>query len=264
MLTEVKKHFKLIFMCFKYNLIKSMDNKVAFIGQILGMILNDSMMIIQWIIMFSLKDNIGGYGFNDVLMLWGLSATIYGIANVFFYSATKLSNLIMLGKLDAFLVQPKDTLVYVSSSDIRVSALGDILFGLLVLVFVKASIITSLLYIFFAITGSIIFASINIIYNSLSFFIGNAEDFAYSMENALVNVSTYPDGIFSDKVRWIFMTVIPVAFSVYIPMEVLIKGNFIMILIIVAFTVSIAVVAYIIFYKGLKKYNSGNLMIARI
>lgn len=264
MLTEVRKHFKLIFTCFKYNLIKSMDNKVAFIGQVFGMILNNAMMIVQWIILFSLKDNIGGYEFNDVLMLWGLAAIIYGIANVFFYSATKLSNLIMLGKLDAFLVQPKDTLIYASSSDMRVSALGDILFGLLVLVFVKVSLITALLYIFFAITGSIIYASVCIIYNSLSFFIGNAEDFAYSMENALVNVSTYPDGIFSDKVRWIFMTVIPVAFSVYMPMKVLTEGNFVLILIIVAFAVSIAIVAYIIFYKGLKKYNSGNLMVARI
>ena len=264
MLTEVRKHFKLIFMCFKYNLIKSMDNKAAFIGQVFGMILNDAMMIVQWIILFSLRDNIGGYGFNDILMLWGLAAAIFGITHAFFNSSTKLSNLIMHGKLDAFLVQPKDTLIYASASDMSVSALGDILFGLLVLIFVKASIITSILFVFFAITGSMIYTSISIIYNSLSFFIGNAEDFAYSMESAQLSVSTYPDGIFSDKVRWIFMTIIPVAFSVYMPMKVLTEGNYILILIITAFAVSISIVAYIVFYKGLKKYNSGNLMVARI
>ncbi len=84
MLTEVKKNIKLIFLCFKYNLLRAMDNKVSFISQIIGMIVNNSMMILEWVVLFSLKDNMGGYGFNDVLLLWGLSASIYGVVHVLY------------------------------------------------------------------------------------------------------------------------------------------------------------------------------------
>ena len=232
-----------------------MDNKASFIGQIFGMILNDGMMILQWAVIFSLKDNIGGYGFKEILLMWGLAAAIYGIAHAFFYNATKLTDLIILGKLDAFLVQPKDTLIYVASSAMSVSAIGDILYGFIILIFLKANIITWFLFIFFSITGALIFTSMCVIYHSLSFFLSSIDDFANAMPDALTHLSTYPEGIFSNKVRWIFMTFIPVAFSIYMPMKVLTEGNYLLILIVLAFTVAIAIVAYILFNKGLKKFN---------
>ena len=70
MLTEVKNNIKLIFVSFKYNILKAMDNRISFISQVLGMMLNNGMMIIQWVVLFSLKDNIGGYGFKEILLLW--------------------------------------------------------------------------------------------------------------------------------------------------------------------------------------------------
>ncbi len=264
MLTEVKKHIKLIFMCFKYNLLRAMDNKISFVSQIIGMIFNNAIMILQWVVLFSLRDNIGGYGFKEILLLWGLAASIYGFSHAFFDNASSLSTLIMYGKLDAFLVQPKDTLIYVTSSKMKVSALGDILYGFIILIFIKANIITWLLFILFAITGTIITISILIIYHSLSFAFGNVEDFAVAMESAIVNVATYPDGIFSERTKWLFMTLVPVAFSIYLPIKVIIESKYILILIIIPFAIGLFSLAYILFNKGLKRYNSGNLMMSRI
>lgn len=85
MLTEVKNNLKLVGLSFKYNLLKAMDNRAAFISQVLGMILNDGLMIIQWIVLFSIQSNIGGYGFKEILLLWGLAAGTFGIAHMFFH-----------------------------------------------------------------------------------------------------------------------------------------------------------------------------------
>lgn len=264
MLTEVKKNIKLIFLSFKYNILKSMDNRIAFISQIIGMMLNNGIMIIQWVVLFSLRDNIGGYGFNEVLLLWAIAASTFGVAHSFFFNTFSLSSLIYKGKLDAFLIQPTNTLVSTLSSSSSVSALGDIFYGLVILIFVKASLVTWLLFIVLSISGGIIMASFGVICHSITFWLGNVEDFADSFIATLTNVSTYPDGVFSKEVRWILLTIIPAAFTVYFPIRVLTELNIPLLLGVILFSIFIATLAFTIFNRGLKRYSSSNLMSARI
>jgi ABC-2 type transport system permease protein len=73
MLAEIKRHIKFMALCVKYNLAREMENRGAFVMQILGMVLNDGLMILQWIILFSFTDTIGGYGFSDVMLVWAVS-----------------------------------------------------------------------------------------------------------------------------------------------------------------------------------------------
>ncbi len=77
MLTEVKNQIKVMFLSLKYNIMKQMINKVTFITNIVFMVLNNASFIVQWIILFSLKDNIGGYTINQVVLLWGLASSTY-------------------------------------------------------------------------------------------------------------------------------------------------------------------------------------------
>ncbi len=77
MLMEVKNQIKVMFLSLKYNIMKQMINKVTFITNIVFMILNNASFIVQWIILFSLKDNIGGYTINQVVLLWGLASSTY-------------------------------------------------------------------------------------------------------------------------------------------------------------------------------------------
>ena len=68
MLTEVKNQIKVVFLSTKYALEREMLNKVTFISNILFMILNNASFIIQWIILYSIKDNIRGYTLKNVLL----------------------------------------------------------------------------------------------------------------------------------------------------------------------------------------------------
>ena len=90
MLTEAKNQIKVMMLSVKYNIMRQMVNKVTFITNILFMILNNASFIVQWIILFSLKDEIGGYTLKEVLLLWGLAAGTFGISHILFYHISAL------------------------------------------------------------------------------------------------------------------------------------------------------------------------------
>ena len=84
MLMEVKNQIKISLLSCKYALLKEMLNKTTFIMNIIFMILNNASFLIQWLILFSLKDDVGGYSFKQVMLLWGIAASTYGFSHFFF------------------------------------------------------------------------------------------------------------------------------------------------------------------------------------
>ena len=169
MLTEVKNHLKLMFLSTKYAIMREMLNKTTFITNILFMILNNASFLLQWIVLYSIKENVGGYTIKQIILLWGLTAGAYGISHFFFKKAYTLSDTITNGKLDSYLVQPKNILISSITSDVEVSALGDLLYGYIMLFIYGITISNFILYTLFIITGGLILTSITILLSSLSF-----------------------------------------------------------------------------------------------
>lgn len=264
MLMEVKNQIKVTFLSIKYALMREMINKASFIINIVFMILNNSAFIIQWIILYSLKSNVGGYEFKQVLMLWGIAAGTYGFAHFFFKKAFSLSDTITNGKLDSYLVQPKNVLIAIITSDIEVSALGDIIYGYIMMIVSGISIVKFVLFTFFSICGGIIITSMAVILASLSFWFSRSDMVADTGNSLMTNFATYPDGIFKGMVKIIFFTIIPVGITSYIPIWVMTEFNIGLMLIVILVTIFITCSAFAIFYRGLKRYSSSNLMVAKI
>lgn len=264
MLTEVKNQIKVMLLSLKYAIMKEMLNKVTFFSNIIFMILNNAFFIIQWLILFSLRENVGGYAFNQVLMLWGIASGTFGFANFFFKKAYYLSDTITNGKLDAYLVQPKNVLISCITSDVSPSALGDLTYGYIVLFLSGITISKFVLYTFFVISGGIIMVDIAIILGSLSFYISKSDMIAETGNNFMIYFATYPDGIFKGFVKMILFTIIPIGITTYIPVWILTKFNIFYFIGIIIFTICITILAFVVFYKGLKRYSSSNLMVAKI
>ena len=264
MLMAVKNQARVSLLAIKFALMKEMLNKATFISNVLFMILNNASMLIQWVVLFSLKDSIGGYGFKELMLLWGMAAAGYGISRGFFSSAFRLSDTINMGKLDAFLVQPKSVLLNVITTNAEASALGDIIFGYIMVFFYGFSIQTFLLFTLFTVTGGIILTSVAVILGSLSFWLGNSELIADSGNNLMIHFGTYPDGIFKTSVKLLLYTIVPVGIAVYMPISTIISFSLTNLSIVVGVTSLLVLVAFLIFNRGLKRYSSSNLMSARI
>lgn len=263
MLMEVKNQLKVIFLSVKYNIMKQMVNKVTFITNILFMILNNATFIIQWLLLFNLKDEIGGYEFKDIFLLWGLAASIFGLSNILFHKAFTISDLIINGKLDTFLVQPKNVFLSVISSETSISAIGDLLYGYICLALYGLTFKTFILFTLFTITGTIILSAFVSIAGCMSFWTIKSELLSNSLCNVMINFATYPGSIFKGSIKLILYTIIPVGIANYLPMDIIIKFDWAMFGCVLLFAIAITILAFWVFYRGLRKYSSSNLMESR-
>lgn len=264
MLTEVKNQIKISFLSIKYAIMKEMLNKASFFMNVIIMLLNNASFIIQWLILYSLKNNIGGYSFRQILLIWGMAAGSYGLSRFFFKKAFELSDIINSGKLDSFLVQPKNVLLSVITTDVTPSALGDIIYGYIMLFIFEFTIPRFLLYTLFIMCGGFITVAISIIFSSLSFWFSKTDIITDTINSLMINFGTYPDGIFEGVAKGLLYTIIPVGFAIFVPVKVLTNFNIYSFLIIMLVTIILVTLAFVMFNKGLKRYSSSNLMCARI
>ena len=264
MLMAVRNQIKVMILAIKYNIMREMTNKVTFVTNILFMILNNATFIVQWIILFALKDEIGGYNIRQIMLFWGMAAGTYGIAHICFYRAFSLSDLIINGKLDSFLVQPKNVFLSTICSQTSISAIGDLIYGYICLLIFGITLKSFILFTIFIITGAIIITAFASILGSLSFWIVKGDILSESLSSIMINLATYPGSIFKNAVKIILYTVIPVGISNYLPIDTIINFNFQNVVIILLFTFGITILAFATFNRGLRRYSSSNLMSSRI
>ena len=264
MVDNIKSQFRVTAKSIKYATMREMINKTTFIMNIVFMVLNNASFIIQWIVIYSLKEDIAGYSFTQVLLLWGIAASTYGFSHFFFRKSFSLSDTITYGKLDSYLVQPKNVLISAITSEVEVSAIGDMLYGFIVVFISGITLKKLLLFILFTITGGIIITDIAVILASFSFWFGKTDMVADSGNNLMTSFATYPDGIFKGITKVILFTIIPVGLASYMPVWVMIKFDLKLLAIVLLFMILLTILTFTIFYRGLRRYSSSNLMISRI
>ena len=80
----------------------------------------------------------------------------------------------------------------------------------------------------------------------------------------MTNFATYPDGIFKGVSRILLLTVISVGLTSYFPVWIMTKFDLKLTLVIIGIAIALTVLTFVIFYRGLRRYSSSNLMISKI
>lgn len=163
-----------------------------------------------------------------------------------------------------YLVQPKNVFLSVITSDSKISAIGDLIYGYICLTIYGINIKNFLIFTFFSIIGGIIVTAFAGIVGSLSFWIVKGDAIADVLNNASIHFDTYPGTIFDGGIKILLYTILPVGIANYMPFEIMLRFDFIKFIIVIIFTVCISIFAFIVFNKGLKRYSSSNLMSAKI
>lgn len=264
MLTAVKNQARVCALSVKFNIMREMLNKVTFVTNILFMILNNATFIVQWVVLLRLRDDVGGYTMREVMLLWGLAASSFGLSRVLFARVFSLPELIINGKLDSYLVQPKNVLLGVMTSATDISAIGDLVYGLLLICIFCFSVGRFLLFLLFTVTGAIIMTAFALLVGSLAFWFVRSEMFASHMVGSVTSFATYPDGIFKGAARFLLYNVIPVGMAVYHPVHIMVAFDASKMLAVLGYLVMLSVLAVFVFYRGLRRYSSSSLMAARM
>lgn len=261
MLHEIFSYIKLSFEITKLNILSAMEYRVSFLIQTVGMFINDIGLILVWGIFFSRFPAINGWHLSDTYMLFALSMTNFGIFRIFAGGTEEISSTIIQGELDYYMTLPKSVLWQVSTSQSNISALGDILFGYgLFLFFCHPSFSGFLWFVFLSSFTALILYNFTVILHSLSFYFENFEETADRAFNLLVGLVLYPESTFTGILRFVSIIILPAFFISWAPVNIISKFSWEKLLLIFGFWLVTVIIAVRFFNRGLKRYESGNLI----
>lgn len=258
---NLKSYFVYIFTCLKCNIKSSYSNKKSFYIQTISMFVNNCVWLVFWLILFNNKGgNINGVVLNDILYLWSVPVIGFGICFLLFGGVEYLSADIANSNIDHYICKPKHSLISILTSKSRLSAMGDIIYGLVMGLFaVGFNPLKYLMLILLGILTGIGFIAISVIIRSLAFYFGNitkAGD-VYIM-SLLLTLTIYPEKMFSGVIKLLMYTAVPAMYIAQIPVRIAKDFDLKLLLIELLVISFLTITAFFVYNKGLKKYESGN------
>tara|TARA_B100000886_G_scaffold72994_1_gene46844 strand:- start:114 stop:908 length:795 start_codon:yes stop_codon:yes gene_type:complete len=177
-------------------------------------------------IFFQNNDNIGGWGFEQALIIQGIYTILNGITNTLFNpNLTEIVKHVREGTLDFVLLKPIDSQFFISLRKINPSGFLEIMLGFFLLLFCIRINEINLNFSFLTLSLMTLICSICILY-SLWFFISTTTIWFVKTWNAtevlrsFLYVGRFPLNSFSFPLRIFFSVFIPIAFITTIPSEV--------------------------------------------
>ncbi|KEO80999.1 ABC-2 family transporter protein [Tumebacillus flagellatus] len=268
MSTAAKKSLSLLqflLTTWKLNLAGAMEFRMSFSISVGTMILNNFVWVFFWGIYFTKFPLVNGWTLQDVMMVQAIGNGAFGVAAVFFGNFIGIANIVSTGQLDTYLAQPKPVLLNVLVSKMTVSAIGDLLFCLIL--YGLYGVHTGLglaKFLLALLIGAAIMVFFNVLAQSLAFFIGNAEGLGFQVFNAFLTVSLYPTNIFHGLGKLILFTALPAGYISFLPIGLLRDWSNSFVWGAVGVALGLALLAFRVFRIGLKRYGSGNMMTMRM
>jgi ABC-2 type transport system permease protein len=253
------KELKFLIALWKVNLASAMEYRVAFLSQSIGMILNDCVYFLVWIIFFDRFKDIRGWQLTDMFMVFGVSAGAFGLTGMLFGNAFNLGDIIVNGRLDYYLSLPRPTLLHVLASLAVPSGFGDFLYGFISFFasgqfspggFGRFSLALIL--------AMLVFVSFLVIVQSLAFWLGTGGAVTDIAINAMVTFALYPITLFNNSAKLILFLVIPAAFMGAVPAGFVRGFSWSTLGLMVIAAVAFLGLALFLFHLGLHRYESGS------
>jgi ABC-2 type transport system permease protein len=260
-LSKLLNYFGLAWCYLRFNLKSHLEYRAAFVSQMFAMFLNDCIWVVFWTAFFTRFPVIQGWGAADVITLWAMAAAGFGIAETVCGNSAQLAALIARGELDSWLLYPRAVLPHLVLGKMIAVAAGDVVFGYAVYIFfVHPDAPHMVLFTLLTFSVALAFVGMNVLAGSLGFIVGNAQPLADQWRFAMITFSTYPASLFDGPVRFLLYSLIPAAFVSYLPIEALHNLSLAFAGYALLGSISLVSIATVIFYWGLSRYESGNLM----
>lgn len=261
MLSSIRNYLGLAGAYTRLNLNAQLEYRGAFISQVAAMFINDGVWVIFWTLFFTRFPILRGWNIDDVITVWALTAAGFGLAHAIYGNALLLAGLIVQGQLDVWMLYPRALLPHLLLGRMNATAWGDALFGYAVyLALVRPDLVHFLLFVALTLSVALVFVGFSVMTGSLSFFLGNASGLAEQWRASLVTFSTYPSILFEGAVKVLLYTLLPAGFVSYLPAQALRDLSLSSAALAAAGAAGILAVGVGIFYIGLRRYESGNLI----
>ncbi len=248
---------------YKQNVAELLEYPVSFLGEVTAMMASHFTFLWAWYIVFSAFNTINGWEYLDLVTVICILRLADGTAGIFFGGKGSIAKSIEDCSLDLYLTLPINEILHLLVRRSGPGAFGHIIMSLsLMVIFIPSA--SWLWVLFFSIWGIFIILGTQILAASVTFWIGRDIRLEHLMHMSLLSFGGYPSSVFSGFTRLALLTVLPLLFIGGIPAGIIRSFDWQLTIttVIVAlayFTLSIAV-----FYKGLRRYESGSLITVRL
>jgi ABC-2 type transport system permease protein len=261
MLTHIRSYLGLAAAYTRLNLNAQLEYRGAFITQVGAMFLNDGVWVVFWTLFFTRFPVLRGWTIDDVITVWAVAAAGFGLAHAIYGNGLLLAGLIAQGQLDVWMLYPRALLPHLLLGKMSAPAWGDALFGYVVyMAFVRPDLAHMLLFCALTLSVAMLFVGFSIFSGSLSFFLGNASGLADQWRFAMLTFSTYPAVLFEGAVKLLLFTLVPAGFVSSLPIQALRELSLADAGLALAGALGVLAAGVAVFYYGLRRYESGNLM----
>lgn len=255
---NISLYFSFLKASLKEMLIYRLDCIVGMISQIVTQLVE---IIFIWIV-FQNTDNLAGWNFLQILLLYGVTLISIGISDFCFDALYDIGpKYIRNGEFDKILLRPVHPLISIVGSSKEFTALGYFVLGLfltitmLIKLMIPITIILILKIIFFSIVGAAIIGAINTIFSIASFWTYRSNEVIWSFYR-VYTFAQYPLDIYNKFIKILITAILPFAFVAYYPSMNYLGMNSKMIYIAPIIMTILWVIAIKVWNLALNKYRS--------
>ena len=262
-MTSVRRTITVLRALWQLNWLEELQYRGNFIASLLGTVFWLLMAILTAALYFQHTSNLGGWEFWDVVVLLGIFNALAGVVETMLRPGIgHLPSDVRSGALDLMLVRPVDAQFYVSFRRLDVWRLADVVLGLALAGYAFAHTgrtIGVLELVTFVVTFVVAVAVVYAIWvalMSLAFWFVAVENMA-ALFDALFEAARYPVSAYPGALRFLFVYLIPIAWTTTIPASAL-TGRLRPALAIGALAVGIAAIggSRLLWRVALKRYTS--------
>ena len=261
---KLRSELFFFFFVIKKNIQNEMQHRTAFIMQVVGMMLNNFSLLILWVVFLSMNGDINGWGVPEIIAINGVIALVYGTVFSLGDGLAGLPDKVHTGTFDTLILAPKNLFLRILSSSSRTSAIGDILFGVILLavyfIMTQAPLSQILLLLLLCIPSIITFLHFLFLTKLIIFYIPDSESISNTLVESLMNPSFYPSGVFQGALRFFLFFIIPALAVAGMPIEMLIHFDWAWFLAMFGLAIFWTVLSHLVFKRALRRYESGNLV----
>ncbi|MGP3635361.1 ABC transporter permease [Streptomyces sp. 24-1644] len=201
----------------------TMAYRASFVMTAFGNFVVTAFDFVTIMLMFSHVDALGGYTLPEIALLYGMSATAFGLTDLLLGSMDRLGRRVRDGTLDTLLVRPVPVLAQVAADRFALRRLGRITQGLLVLGYALVSLdiawtpLKVLMLPLMVLSGAAIFGAVFVAGAAFQFVAQDASEVQNAFTYGGTTLLQYPPTVFAkDLVRGVTF-VVPLAFVSWLP-----------------------------------------------
>jgi len=239
-------------------LVYRLDCIVGMVSQIVSQLIE---IIFIWIV-FQNTENLAGWNFKQILLLYGITLISIGISGFCFDALYEIGpKYIRRGEFDKIMLRPVHPLLSIIGSSNEFTALGYFGLGLILTIamFIQLTIpITFILIfkiIFFSIIGAAIIGAINTIFSIASFWTYRSNEVIWSFYR-IYTFTQYPIDIYNKFIKILITMILPFAFVAYYPTMAYLGINKYMIYLSPIIAIVLWIIAVRVWNLALNKYRS--------